>query len=100
MSTQDPLSKSAANSVYDVLVRECGASERNRESFVSAETASFITEYRFQGKLGFGGKFYRANGDNWYVAYYTEDASEERDQAAARANETLKELQKLAGTDV
>ena len=56
------LTPDQANAVYDVLVQECGAAGgHDRESFVSQQTTDEIAEWRFCGKLGFGGKFWRGH---------------------------------------
>jgi len=57
-----------ANQVYDILVTSCGAPEPDRESFVFDQTGdSPAREWRFQGTLGFGGKFW---GDTFNVSCY------------------------------
>lgn len=68
------LTKQQANTVYDILVREAGADnrERWREEFVQSQTTCAPKEYRFGGSLGFGGKFWNS-ADRWYVTAYPED---------------------------
>lgn len=51
----------------------------------------FPKEYRFCGRLGFGGKFWRTNG-KFYVNCYTEDETPLRLQIMATANERLANL--------
>jgi hypothetical protein len=66
-----------ANKIYDILVKECGAWEEERNDFVlhqTREEEQMTREWRFCGKLGFGGKFWR-NNDRLYVNYYNEDQS-------------------------
>lgn len=91
MST--PLTAEQANAIWDVLVEHAGASELGRSDFVDVETWQDCTEYRFQGSLGFGGKFWR-NRDRWYVTAYPEDVRglPERQQAIDTANAALAEL--------
>lgn len=56
-----PLTEKMANKVYDILVAECGASDRpdDRQWFVCGQTREVVREWRFCGSLGFGGKFRR-----------------------------------------
>lgn len=70
------LTTSQANAIYDILVREAGASNRefHRTNFVVAAIREDITEYRFGGALGFGGKFFNTH-DTWYVSASPEDMS-------------------------
>lgn len=75
--------------VYDVLVRLCAAldDDANRsqwEGFWLSEG----TEHRFSGSLGFGGKFWRANG-RWYVSCYSEDETPIRKRRIEEANRVL-----------
>jgi hypothetical protein len=67
-----PLTAEQANVIYDVLVEHANAWPRGRANFVHCQTEDHCNEYRFQGDLGFGGKFWRAN-DRWYVTAYPED---------------------------
>ncbi len=78
------------HAVYDVLVDEAGASETWRQDFVHAHTVRpTCQEYRFQGVLGFGGKFWPSN---WTVTCYPEDETPERLAVIARVNASLAEL--------
>jgi hypothetical protein len=98
--------RSISNRVYDILVEICGARESLRGNFVdrhepfvdpSSNFAS-TSEFRFQGKLGFGGKFWvspvRAlrNLCPWFVSCYSEDETPEREAMVRLANERLLEL--------
>lgn len=84
------------DAVYDVLVREAGAlSDRiERECFVIAheggEWRTRCEEYRFQGLLGFGGK-YRSKTNT--VDCYPEDMTPERAEIIARTNAALAALE-------
>jgi hypothetical protein len=62
------------NRAYDILVLHAGAldDEDTRTDFVVAFTRKLTEEWRFQGKLGSGGKFYRCHG-RLYVSAYPED---------------------------
>lgn len=93
MSRTGPLTPNQANAVYDILVKDAGASEDGREDFVYLQTHDHLREYRFIGGLGFGGKF-RRNGweDRWYVDCYTEDLTPERQAMIEAANAALAEL--------
>ena len=89
------LSKKIANLIYDILVQECGVLEGkdnyNRECFVSHQTTEEVIEWRFCGKLGFGGKFWR-NGGKMYVNCYREDETPERLKMIEAANKRLEDL--------
>lgn len=96
-----------ADAIYDILVSECGASESWREEFRFRQQSKFCSEFRFQGNLGFGGKFRRKEElrrvktvvqpvsvwvERWYVTMYPEDAAPARQEAVQRANDALQEL--------
>ena len=80
-----------ANQIYDILEKECGAWVSEREGFVYSQTHEVIREWRFCGKLGFGGKFWR-NNCRLYVNYYNEDKTKERDAMVERANKLLEKI--------
>ena len=50
------------------------------------------TEWRFQGRLGFGGKFYTRHDLHCSVGCYSEDETPERRKIITRANEQLEAL--------
>jgi len=82
-----------ANAVWDVLVDCAHASnhEWQREAFVNYATGrTEISEYRFQGALGFGGKV--RIGSEWQVTCYSEDANVRREAIIKRTNQALAEL--------
>jgi len=85
------LSDEQWNEVYDILVIVCGAPEHpfDRRTFVSS--GNDITEWRFCGSLGFGGKFWNNNG-RLYVSCYREDETPEKLRAIDRANEKLEKF--------
>lgn len=98
MSKVDQLTLS---SIYDILIRCCGASEQeqDRGAFVWAASEwgpSMTFEWRFQGSLGFGGKIWLYNSDVPYVNYYPEDKSPSREISVKKANEELTWLFKNA----
>lgn len=83
------LTDEIANRAYDVLVEECQAPEYGRNDFVRHYMINpRATEWRFQGALGFGGKFWRSGGKA-YVTCYVEDRTPERKAMIDRANEIL-----------
>lgn len=95
------------DTIYDILVSECGANEDWRENFNRWFNRGTGDEYRFQGNLGHGGKFWRTVGrcrDGswgivWRVNGYPEDLEgrPERQETVQRANEALARLQEGAG---
>lgn len=92
--------KEAANKVYDLLVSIGGADQASRDAFVIyalEEIDHGSTEWRFQGHFGFGGKLYTSWGHgkkmrDWYVRYYKEDTTMERDGLLGTLNKKLDEL--------
>jgi hypothetical protein len=79
------MTKELASQIYDILVGTCGANLSEKEDFVSAQTDQLVSEWRFQGRLGFGGKFWR-NYDRWYVNCYPEDLTPEIAEMIQDAN--------------
>lgn len=64
------------NAVYDILVKIGGAIEDDRDSFTQEMMSNNPTdEWRFQGKLGFGGKYWRKTNQ---VSCYPEDETPEK----------------------
>lgn len=83
------------DAIYTVLVEECGAREDGREMFLAVRDEvrrELPIEYRFQGALGFGGKF--RYHPTWlpYVDCYPEDLTPERRAMIERANKRLAEF--------
>lgn len=78
------MTEEKANKIYDLLVTIGGAYEPDRNTFVYHHTKVKYgcREWRFSGKLGFGGK-YRSNSNR--VDCYREDET----------NETIKIMNKL-----
>jgi len=85
------LSEEKANKIYDILVAEAGARESDRPSFVYQHCVyeNGCMEYRFQGKLGFGGK-YRSTWNG--VTYYHETETPEMVEVKAKVDKLLKEI--------
>lgn len=84
-----------ADAAYSILVRHAGArdDEWNRHSFIHHVTGGCM-EYRFQGHLGFGGKF-RNNGNNGDVPHvdcYKEHMDAKRNAVILATNAMLGEL--------
>ena len=96
MGTEKLLEKIAVK-VYDIL-EEIGAPSNMKEHFVYVQGHEAINEWRFQGLLGFGGKFwnewsYMNNKFEWRVSCYSEDENPKR---LGMINHTNKKLKKLA----
>ncbi len=87
----EQISPKAAVAIYAVL-RLLGASHHDEEVFVQRFTSEQPPpEWRFQGMLGFGGKFYRDEW-TWRVGCYREDDTDARRAAMASANLLLETL--------
>jgi hypothetical protein len=78
------------NEVFNILVAEAGANENIRDQFACWWNTKG-SEFRFQGSLGFGGKFWR-NYEHWYINCYPEDESPQRLAVIEKVNNLLKEL--------
>lgn len=81
--------------VYAVLVEHGGAYPEDRGNFVWAHTdrsGYTVDEWRFQGHLGYGGK-YRVKTNT--VDYYPEDKTPERELVRMRVNTALHQLDHL-----
>jgi hypothetical protein len=90
MRVEEPaMCEDTAYVIYDILVINVAASENWRDDFIYHMTSGRTREYRFQGSLGFGGKFYT---DTWRVSCYKEDETPERNKAIEQANAQLKLL--------
>lgn len=86
-----PLTADQANAVYDLLVAHAGANDDDRIGFFFTQTDGYCAEYRFQGLLGFGGKFWNSN-NRWYVSCYREDLTPVRQAAIDATNAALARL--------
>jgi hypothetical protein len=91
------MTEKTANKIYDILVEHAGASESMRQTFVYDHTNPKlkrflrVTEWRFQGKLGFGGKLW-IDGNRIYIDCYQEDEDKEKLDIIKKVNELLKEF--------
>lgn len=85
------LSKEKANKIYDLLVSIGGASEHERQSFVYHHCVDEYgcMEWRFSGKLGFGGK-YRSRLNR--VTYYPESETPEMVEIKKQLDSELAKL--------
>jgi hypothetical protein len=86
-----------ASAIYDILV-EIGATEYMREAFIHSHSTDVNqAEWRFQGKLGFGGKFwnewsYLEYKPKWRVSCYAEDETPKTLKIIKDTNEKLNAL--------
>lgn len=87
MWNEMPMTLERAKAVYAILVDTCGAQADDPLGFVAEFTSKApTTEWRFQGSLGFGGKF---RYPRMTVDCYAEDETPERLAAIRVANERL-----------
>lgn len=78
------------NYIYSILVVFAGAHESERSSFVDYHLKGYDwKEWRFQGNLGFGGKYYERENR---VSCYREDEDEKRKEIIREVNKRLQEL--------
>jgi hypothetical protein len=86
------MTKKTAAAVYDLLMKIGGAHENYRGHFIQHYSEPDPSrEWRFQGHLGFGGKFYLSH-DKFRVDCYQEDYTDERSALIAEMNEKLEWL--------
>lgn len=76
------MNEEKANLIYTILVENAGANESWRDDFVY-HMIKGTKEYRFQGKLGFGGKLY---SNPLRISCYSEDCNSEREQIIKEVN--------------
>lgn len=85
--------------MYDVLI-ECAGARKDvydRNAFVQCALNwdyRFMFEYRFQGKLGSGGKIWLPLHRDPSVSCYTEDETTERNEMMEKTNQKLAALVK------
>jgi len=85
---------------WDILVEVGGASKDEYDkadfvrSFSDKDDRRTTREWRFCGKLGFGGKFYMRDSHRHDVSCYPEDRTPEREALIDTINERLKTLEK------
>lgn len=85
-----------AEQIYKILVELAGAGDYRDQrdmfnNWFGGQYQDFSREFRFQGNLGFGGKFWRNDG-RFYVNCYREDETPERLETIERTNEALSSL--------
>jgi hypothetical protein len=82
------MTKEKAIKVYDLLVNIGGANESERDDFIyhHSESKEGCREWRFIGKLGFGGKYWSASNR---VDCYREDETPERIKLMEELNSEL-----------
>lgn len=92
------ITKKQADAIFDILVKHAGATDNANDRFAFilhvADDQRPCQEYRFMGKLGWGGKF-RNNGNHDNIPYvdcYREHETPEILAAIKTTNETLKNL--------
>lgn len=90
------LTEDQARAVFAVLAKTCGAepgsSGHGEEEFVRYLTEEHDShEFRFCGKLGFGGKLY-FTGERLYVGCYREDETPATKRMITVANKKLAAL--------
>ena len=75
---------------WDILVEHAGARPSDRDCFIlnCLDDEHPLTEYRFCGLLGFGGKFWRCDG-MVYVNCYPEDDNQKRTLIIDKTNKAL-----------
>lgn len=83
--------KEKYNKIYNLLVKIGGAREDDRDSFIHhhCESKYGCNEWRFCGKLGFGGK-YRSVYNK--VTCYKEDETPERVELIKQLNVELEKI--------
>lgn len=94
MNTNITLTDRQVDAIYATISNICGASVRQCDDF--AYHFPECGEYRFQGKLGFGGKIY-ADPLRVWVDCYPEDRTPERVALIEKANKVIGQL--VATTD-
>jgi hypothetical protein len=87
--------------IYHLLIVLCDAPHQDidtfSEAFARATQNGDLFEWRFQGDLGFGGKFWinhpTANRESgWYVNCYREDETPKRLEIITNTNNILERL--------
>ena len=81
-----------ALAIRQILSEECGYRQDERHDYFTHSVSERRDgEYRFQGYLGFGGKFYWGH-DAYFVGAYSEDEDGATKLMAAKANQRLETL--------
>lgn len=84
------ITKEKAEKVYDILVELGSADKNDKDNFIYNHTKYACNEWRFCGKLGFGGK-YRSEYNK--VTCYPEDETSQRKELINKINERLSQIQ-------
>lgn len=96
-----PLTPRQATKIWNVLFAYAGASGSGqaRNDFINSlcDPTANVSEYRFQGFLGFGGKFWNCN-DKWSVSCYREDETPGRISLILHVNALLAEYRASEAT--
>lgn len=87
------LTEEQAQDYWNLIFLHGGAHPNDQPAFVRymMMASQFPKEYRFQGRLGWGGKAH-FDGKRAYVSCYTEDDTPERDLIKKLLNEELRGL--------
>ena len=85
------MNKERFNRIFDLLVTIGGAQESMRGNFIHCHVVNPIdsSEYRFQGNLGFGGKYWSRTNS---VSCYPEDENHKTKKIMDRLNAELARL--------
>ncbi|MGG6262947.1 hypothetical protein ACQ4M3_24270 [Leptolyngbya sp. AN03gr2] len=90
------LTEERAKAIYKILVEKAGAPPTGLGDFLDSQLQALVLEYRFQGHLGFGGKFWnsdsRPRGQHLYVNCYPEDLTPDRGVLIAEINQCLEAI--------
>jgi hypothetical protein len=99
--TNRQIPEDLATEIFNILVNHAGyfKCDSNKQQFLYCQNEipskwndhGGCTEYRFQGKLGFGGKFWNTN-NKFYISSYPEDLNEDTKKIINIVNELLKPI--------
>lgn len=90
----EPMNEDMARWIWELLVKEAGARYADWQSFMPYITdpkPHGYREFRFQGKLGFGGKLNHKQGEI-YISCYPEDVTPQRQEIIQKVNYRLGEM--------
>jgi hypothetical protein len=93
ISYDRPLTREEAQAVWDILVERANVYPVGglHDDFMFHQTREWVPEYRFQGVLGYGGKFYREHDRVGRVAMYFEDENPARRLIVDQINKVLRD---------
>jgi hypothetical protein len=93
------VTENQASAIYRILIDVCGASDSTYARILFVDTFSYdpektyqTEEFRFQGKLGYGGKIYNDSYHGIRVSTYKENSTKEIQKMIQSANVLLKEF--------